>query len=125
MSHSHTIKKPQAPETTDHALSEKVRRYHLLLLTDLTLTQLESKTSTKATPTATVDMISGCPYHGPIIRLVGSSIDRTWGYVGLDRFAREDSDQQPAAFLRPDDNLFSLAKDCTCGQRPEQNASKL
>lgn len=124
MSETRTVKKSQTADTANPVQSDKECRHHLSL-SDLTPVQSESKTLTGMMPTATVHRKSCCPYHGSVIQLVNSSVGRTSGYAGLDRFLRENSYQQPAAFLRPDNGFFSLAKDCTCGQRSDQNASKL
>lgn len=66
-----------------------------------------------------------CLYHEPIIQLVQFPSNSTRGYFGMDRYLREESEQQYAVFLRPDDGLLSLDKNCTCGYNPKKDASKL
>lgn len=54
-----------------------------------------------------------CPYHGPIISL--STCDKACDQTGvMERFLQEGPAEQSALFNRPDNDMLSISKRCTC-----------
>lgn len=91
-----------------------------------TLPKLAPSSSTRSKPKLQpAEKYQRCPYHEPIIQLVSFPSDGTRGLAGMDRYLKEESDVQYAVFLRPDDGLLSLEKNCICGQNPKKDNSKL
>jgi len=52
--------------------------------------------------------------------MVAFPSDKTRGQDPMSRFLNEGGDEQPAIFIRPDNDNVSIDKGCICGTKAEQ-----
>lgn len=66
-----------------------------------------------------------CPYHDPILQLIGGVASFDLGLSSMERFMSETSSEQSALFIRADNGELSTSKGCLCKDIPQPQRDRL